>query len=99
MGANHHIQPTELCSRGMQAPGWQSFGLGRASRLNRSAADVECWAHKGWVVPTSILPPIASNVLRVIRFLVFESNCVYVSPEQEERIKTVLARIEQIVGP
>jgi hypothetical protein len=40
--SNDHMQPTELCSWGTQAPGWQSFGLGRASRLHRSAANVEC---------------------------------------------------------
>jgi hypothetical protein len=38
------MQPTSLRSWGTQAPKQQSFGLGCASRLHRSAADVECWA-------------------------------------------------------
>jgi hypothetical protein len=40
--SNNHMQPTSLRSWGTQAPKQQSFGLGCASRLNRSAADVEC---------------------------------------------------------
>jgi hypothetical protein len=60
--------------------------------------DFEHFAPKGWVVFTSIFSPLASSVLRVIRFLEFESNCVNMSPEKEQRVKNALAKIEQLIG-
>lgn len=58
----------------------------------------EHFTPKAWLVYTSILPPIVSNVLRVIRFLEFESNCTHMSLEQEQRIKAALAKIEHLLG-
>ncbi|MBE3139300.1 MAG: hypothetical protein IMZ53_01830 [Thermoplasmata archaeon] len=59
--------------------------------------EFEHFAPKGWVVYTSIFPPIVTSVLRVIRFLEFESNCVNMSVEQEQRVNTGLAKIEQLL--
>jgi len=61
--------------------------------------EFEHFAPKGWVVFTSVLPPIASSVLRIIRFLIFESNCVNMSIEQERRIKKALEKIEHLLSP
>jgi len=60
--------------------------------------EFEHFAPKGWVVFTSILPPIARSILRVIHFLTLESNCVNISPEQEQRIKTALSKIENLIS-
>jgi hypothetical protein len=60
--------------------------------------EFEHFAPKGWVVFTSILPPIARSILRVIHFLVLESNCVNISSEQEQRIKTALSKIENLIS-
>lgn len=60
--------------------------------------EFEHFAPKGWIVFTSILPPIAKSILRVIHFLVLESNCVNMSSEQEQRIKTALAKIENLLS-
>ncbi len=59
----------------------------------------EHFAPKGWVVLTSIMPPIVSNVLRVIRFLEFESNCVNLSAEHEQHMKAALVKIEHLLNP
>jgi hypothetical protein len=59
----------------------------------------EHFAPKGWTVFTSIFPPIAVNVLRVIRFLVFESNCVNMSVEQEKRVKVAVTKVERLLKP
>jgi hypothetical protein len=56
--------------------------------------EFEHFTPKGWTVFTSIFPPIARNVLRVIQFLVFESNCVNMSAEQEKRAKVALVKVE-----
>jgi len=61
--------------------------------------EFEHFAPKGWVVFTSGMPAIVSSVLRVIRFLEFESNCVTMSFEQEQRLKTALAKIEHLLNP
>jgi hypothetical protein len=61
--------------------------------------EFEHFAPKGWVVFTSILPPIAKNVLRVIHFLVFESNCVNMSAEQQHRVKAALMKVEHLLSP
>lgn len=61
--------------------------------------EFEHFAPKRWDVSTSIFPPMARNVLRVIRFLVFESNCVNMSDEQEQRAKVALAKVEHLVIP
>jgi hypothetical protein len=58
----------------------------------------EHFAPKGWTVFTSIFPPIAKNVLRVIQFLMFENNCVNMSIEQEERAKGALAKIKHLLN-
>jgi hypothetical protein len=60
--------------------------------------EFEHFVPKGWIIPTSIMSPIVSNVLRVIRFLEFESNCVHISLEQEQRIKTALVKIEHLLS-
>jgi hypothetical protein len=57
----------------------------------------EHFAPQAWIVYTSIMPPIVSSVLRIIRFLEFESNCVNMSAEQEQRMKTALAQIEHLL--
>ena len=61
--------------------------------------EFEHFSPKGWVVFTSGMPTIVSSVLRVIRFLEFESNCVGMSLEQEQRLKTALAEIEHLLDP
>jgi hypothetical protein len=61
--------------------------------------EFEHFAPKGWTVFTSIFPPIARNILRVIQFLVFESNCVNMSLEQEQRAKVALAKVERLLNP
>lgn len=58
----------------------------------------EHFTPKAWLVDTSILPPIVNNVVQVIRFLEFESNCAHMSLEQEQRIKSVLAKIEYVLS-
>jgi hypothetical protein len=60
--------------------------------------EFEHFRPKRWIVPTSIFPHIARNVLRVINFLAFESNCVCVTPEEEQRIRTVVTKIEYLLG-
>ena len=61
--------------------------------------EFEHFAPKGWIVFTSLFPPIAGNVLRVIHFLVFESNCVNMSVEQEQRTNVALAKVERLLNP
>jgi hypothetical protein len=61
--------------------------------------EFEHFAPKGWIVFTSILPPIVKSVLRVIHFLEFESNCVMMSLEQEQRIKNALVKVEHLLNP
>ncbi len=60
--------------------------------------EFEHFAPKGWVVFTSIFPPIAEIVLRVIHFLVFESNCVNLSVEKEQRVRVALARVKRLLA-
>lgn len=57
----------------------------------------EHFSPKGWIVFTSIMPPIVKCVLRVIGFLVFESNCILMSVDQEQRIKVTMAKIENLL--
>lgn len=59
----------------------------------------EHFAPKGWTIFTSVFPPIARNVLRVIHFLVFESNCANISVEQEQRAKVALVKVEGLLTP
>jgi hypothetical protein len=61
--------------------------------------EFEHFAPKAWLVFTSGIPSIFSNVVRVIHFLEFESNCVRMSIEQEQRLKSALERIGQILKP
>jgi len=61
--------------------------------------EFEHFTPKGWTVFTSIFPPIARNVLHVIQFLVFESNCVNMSAEQEKRAKVALVKVEHHLNP
>lgn len=61
--------------------------------------EFEHFAPKGWTVFTSIFPPVAANVLRVVQFLVFESNCVNMSLEQEQRMKVALAKVKSLLNP
>jgi hypothetical protein len=56
--------------------------------------EFEHFAPKGWIVFESLFPPIASSVLRVVNFLMFKSNCINLSIEQEKRLKTAFAKIE-----
>jgi hypothetical protein len=58
----------------------------------------EHFAPKGWTIFTSIFPPLAKDVLRVITFLVSESNCVHMSAKQEERTVAALKKIEEAVS-
>jgi hypothetical protein len=52
----------------------------------------------GWIIYTSIMPPIVRHSIRVISFLQFESNCVHHSEEREKRIKAALARIDKLLS-
>ena len=59
----------------------------------------EHFTPKGWIIYISIMPAIVSNVLRVIRFLVLESNCIiYLSEEKEKKIKIAIAKIERLLS-
>lgn len=51
-----------------------------------------------WLVFTDGMPPLFSHVLRVIQFLIFESNCVITSAEQEKMLKTALTNIERLLN-
>jgi hypothetical protein len=61
--------------------------------------EFEHFAPKGWIVFTSKMPDNVHNLLRVIRFLVFESNCVTMSLEQEQRLKNAIDNIERLLNP
>ena len=56
--------------------------------------EFEHFTPKSLVVFTSGMPAIVSSLLRVIRFLEFESNNVTMSIEQEQRLKSALEKIE-----
>ncbi|MBL8076969.1 MAG: hypothetical protein JNM55_03325 [Anaerolineales bacterium] len=56
--------------------------------------EFEHFSPKAWVVFTSGMPTIFSNILRVIRFLEFESNCVTMSTEQEQHLKAAIEKME-----
>jgi hypothetical protein len=61
--------------------------------------EFEHFSPKAWLVFTSGIPSIFSSVLRVIHFLEFESNCVTMSIEQEQRLKKAFEQIEEILKP
>jgi hypothetical protein len=61
--------------------------------------EFEHFAPKGWIAFTSDMPDNVRNLLRVIRFLVFESNCVTMSPEQEQRLNNAIEDIERLLNP
>ena len=60
--------------------------------------EFEHFAPKGWIIYMSMLPPIAKNVLRVINFLVFESNCVIMSDEKQQIIKATFTKVENLLN-
>ncbi len=47
---------------------------------------------------TSGMPDMVRNVIRVISFLQFESNCVLMSDDQEKRLKSAISKIEQLLN-
>ena len=59
----------------------------------------EHFAPKDWTIFTSVFPPIARNVLRIIHFLVFESNCANISVKQEQRARVALAMLQLLLTP
>jgi hypothetical protein len=60
--------------------------------------EFEHFVPKAWLVFTDGMPAVVRNVLRVISFLVFESNCVAFSDEQEQRIQKALSGIERTLS-
>ena len=54
---------------------------------------------KRWAAVTSKFPQIVGNVLRVIQFLVFESNCVNMSVEQDKRAKVAIENVSRLLKP
>ena len=61
--------------------------------------EFEHFAPKEWIVCTSKFQFIAKNVLRVIHFLVFESGCVNMAIEQQQRAKAALKLIRHLLSP
>jgi hypothetical protein len=61
--------------------------------------EFEHFTPKGWIVFTSEFPRMARNVMRVIRFLILESNCPTLSTEQENRITESLNNIDKLLNP
>jgi hypothetical protein len=58
--------------------------------------EFEHFKPKHWSIEVSGMPDIIGHVLRVVRFLALESNCVtYAEEEQESRVEKALARLEQ----
>lgn len=60
--------------------------------------EFEHFRPKGWTVFTSGMPAIVRNVLRVISFLEFESNCVLMSTDREIRLKTAITKLEHLLS-
>jgi hypothetical protein len=56
--------------------------------------EFEHFSPKAWIIFTSGMPDIFQNVLRVIGFLVLESNCIRMSPNQELNFKTAFAKAQ-----
>jgi hypothetical protein len=57
--------------------------------------EFEHFKPKHWSIEVSGMPNIIGHVLRVIRFLALESNCVtYPEADQEARVRETLAKIE-----
>lgn len=57
----------------------------------------EHFSPKAWLVFTSGMPDIFNAVLRVIGFLVLESNCVRMSASQEQNFKTTFAKVQTLL--
>ncbi len=60
--------------------------------------EFEHFAPKGWLISKSVFPPILRHTMRVIRFLVQESNCIVLSDEQKKRIAIALNDVDNIVS-
>lgn len=56
------------------------------------------FAPKGWIGTISTFPPIAKSILRVVSFLVFESNCATMSDDQTVRIRSAIGQIENLLS-
>jgi hypothetical protein len=64
--------------------------------VNEFRNEFEHFKPKHWSIEVSGVPDIVGLVLRVVRFLALESNCVnYAEEDQESRVRKALARIEQ----
>lgn len=51
---------------------------------------------KNWSIDSDIFPPMITHVLRAIRFIALESNCIhYYRDGQEERVKAAIEKVQQ----
>lgn len=60
--------------------------------------EFEHFSPKGWMIFTSGMPDMVHNVLRVITFLQFESNCIFMPDDKEKRLKSAISKIEHLLN-
>lgn len=85
---NENVRPLKLTSD-------EKRSIEKLSKEYRN--EFEHFSPKRWAINWSGFPGIVRDVLRIINFLTFESNCLTFSNEQEDRLKTAISAITKLI--